>query len=539
MTNTIFPGSLDSFTNPTSSDTTNGSGPGGAPTLHHVQHAKANDAIAALEAKVGIDGSADATSLDHRVHTLETTGGPPGPTGGVGPTGAAGGTGATGGTGPAGPTGGTGPAGPTGANGATGATGATGPSGGGGGGGGDFYGAASGTNTYAVTTGATALTAGDIYIIEFTNGNTGAATLNPDTLGATAIERDGAALVGGEIPAGAFMELVYDGTNFEIIGLRGLRQKMTTLTASASESSILFAAAPIGDPMFFINGAAVPGPYTPTGLLYPVPTMSSSDVIVILQLVAANVADPMFGSTIAEAVSAWAKLAAWYELNETTGTTLHDSHTGGFDLTTVSSPTLNASAVRGGGGASVFFGSGQYAERSTGPDLYAATNGHAVTGWMKPSASPANGTHAPVAVCWNVGTNDVPYWLALNGSNNIEANFTDAGANQFIADSGAALAASTSYFIGYSADYGTKEITFYKNGSVSSGPTSFTNLQSGGSDKRIMIGALDSFPTNYYVNSNLQGVAVWNEPLTSSEVAYLYASGNGKSYSQFKIDAGH
>jgi hypothetical protein len=58
-----FPSSLDSFNNPTAGDPLN------VPS-HAGQHANANDAIEALEAKVGIDGSADADSLDYKVTNL-------------------------------------------------------------------------------------------------------------------------------------------------------------------------------------------------------------------------------------------------------------------------------------------------------------------------------------------------------------------------------------------------------------------------------------------------------------------------------------
>ncbi len=79
MSNTNFPGSLDTFTNPGSSDSESA-----GPVPHHLQHGKLNDAVAALEAKVGVDGSAIGTSLDYllkspsshnpgHVHTQPTT----------------------------------------------------------------------------------------------------------------------------------------------------------------------------------------------------------------------------------------------------------------------------------------------------------------------------------------------------------------------------------------------------------------------------------------------------------------------------------
>lgn len=53
-----FPTSLDTFTNPTSSDTLD------SPD-HAVQHSDVNDAVEALEAKVGVDSSAVTTSHDY------------------------------------------------------------------------------------------------------------------------------------------------------------------------------------------------------------------------------------------------------------------------------------------------------------------------------------------------------------------------------------------------------------------------------------------------------------------------------------------
>lgn len=59
---TNFPTSLDSLTNPTTSDTL-------ASVSHSGQHADANDAIEALQVKVGVDNSAVATSLDYLVRS--------------------------------------------------------------------------------------------------------------------------------------------------------------------------------------------------------------------------------------------------------------------------------------------------------------------------------------------------------------------------------------------------------------------------------------------------------------------------------------
>lgn len=60
-----FPAALDVLTNPEPND------PRNSPTVPHAeQHANANDAIEALQVKVGIDGSADEDSLDFKVAEL-------------------------------------------------------------------------------------------------------------------------------------------------------------------------------------------------------------------------------------------------------------------------------------------------------------------------------------------------------------------------------------------------------------------------------------------------------------------------------------
>ena len=61
---TSYPASLDSFTNPTAVDTLDS-------PPHDTQHADANDAIEALEAKVGVDSSAVTTSHEYRINSIE------------------------------------------------------------------------------------------------------------------------------------------------------------------------------------------------------------------------------------------------------------------------------------------------------------------------------------------------------------------------------------------------------------------------------------------------------------------------------------
>lgn len=60
-----YPISLDNFANPTASNTLANSNPS-----HSQQHSNLNDAVEALESKVGIDGSADTDSHDYKLSNV-------------------------------------------------------------------------------------------------------------------------------------------------------------------------------------------------------------------------------------------------------------------------------------------------------------------------------------------------------------------------------------------------------------------------------------------------------------------------------------
>lgn len=65
-----YPSSLDNFTNPTGTDLLENSN---AALDHDVQHSNANDAIEALQAKVGADSSAVTTSHDYKLSEVTST----------------------------------------------------------------------------------------------------------------------------------------------------------------------------------------------------------------------------------------------------------------------------------------------------------------------------------------------------------------------------------------------------------------------------------------------------------------------------------
>lgn len=92
---------------------------------------------------------------------------------------------------------------------------------------------ASGTDTYAATLNPaiSAYTTNQKIFIKFTNANTGPATLNLNSLGAKNIKKSGSsALASGDIAAGQILSLIYDGTNFQLIGGGGGASSFATLS---------------------------------------------------------------------------------------------------------------------------------------------------------------------------------------------------------------------------------------------------------------------------------------------------------------------
>jgi hypothetical protein len=70
---TNFPTNLDNLTNPTANTNMDAVG-----LEHDVQHGNLNDAVKAIETKVGITNSADTTSLDYLAKPLSGAGSPEG-----------------------------------------------------------------------------------------------------------------------------------------------------------------------------------------------------------------------------------------------------------------------------------------------------------------------------------------------------------------------------------------------------------------------------------------------------------------------------
>lgn len=73
--------------------------------------------------------------------------------------------------------------------------------------------------------------------------NTGATTVNVDSVGAKSIKRpNGDALVAGDLISGAMVDIRYDGTNFQLVGYSGADISAAAASATAAASSATAAA---------------------------------------------------------------------------------------------------------------------------------------------------------------------------------------------------------------------------------------------------------------------------------------------------------
>ena len=103
-------------------------------------------------------------------------------------------------------------------------------------------------NAYIVTFPASqtaTLTAGLIIQFKASAANTGASTINPSGLGATAITKNGAtALAAGDIPAGAVVTVIFDGTQFQLQGIPVLSavKQIQSISASVAGNDLTISA---------------------------------------------------------------------------------------------------------------------------------------------------------------------------------------------------------------------------------------------------------------------------------------------------------
>ena len=99
---------------------------------------------------------------------------------------------------------------------------------------------AAGSDTYAITVtpAPTAYTTGDVYTFKAGTVNTGAATLNVNSLGAKSIKKNNTeTLADGDIAAGQIVQVAYDGTSMQMVSPVGAQPVGSAVSGSISHSS--------------------------------------------------------------------------------------------------------------------------------------------------------------------------------------------------------------------------------------------------------------------------------------------------------------
>jgi len=103
------------------------------------------------------------------------------------------------------------------------------------------YAVAGGTGnaiTLSVDAQVTALKTGQVFVFKASAANTGAVTINVNSLGAKALIADGGiALISGDIINGKIYFCVYDGTSMQVIGKLTIESKLRTLTAGTTSDA--------------------------------------------------------------------------------------------------------------------------------------------------------------------------------------------------------------------------------------------------------------------------------------------------------------
>jgi len=319
----------------------------------------------------------------------------------------------------------------------------------------------------------------------------------------------------------------------------------TTLTATGGETSVVTQAASISGTFFiFVNGLLLPPPYTSVGLVTTIAAATSGDIFVVTyRTTTASPAASSLSNLVADAISLWPKLVEWFECNETSGSTITGSHAATV-LTLTGSPSLNQTHVRSGGGASAHFGSGQYGYQASPLSAMIAAPKQSVFSWVRPATVPTGSGNTAVLVTDFSGsggtTHNLQYWLGIDTSSKVQAGWAYGSQVNNFNSSTSTLTAGTNYFVGYTVDHTTRDLEIYIDSTLDRALTYTSGTEpTGGSITSINLGSLQQYPTLFYSDAYLQGTILCDDVITTAEQAYLYNSGAGKSYAQFKSDSGH
>jgi hypothetical protein len=175
-----------------------------------------------------------------------------------------------------------------------------------------------GTNTVtlALSPASTAYAAGQAYNFKAGGTNTGAVTLNVNSLGAKAVQKNLAALVAGDITQNDIVEVVYDGTQFQMVS--PARTPVLTANGIAGASVAIATATSRGSVEFATDAETITGTstvlaVTPANVEAKVASATAKGVVEL-----ATNAEVITGTDTTRAITAGGLHAALAGLTDTT-----------------------------------------------------------------------------------------------------------------------------------------------------------------------------------------------------------------------------
>lgn len=236
------------------------------------------------------------------------------------------------------------------------------------------------------------------------------------------------------------------------------------------------------------------------------------------------------------AASLYAKLVAWYPLDETSGTRLTDVH-GGLHLTLSGTGySFNKPTLRSAGTASLqWLGPTQTTALAAGPLTPASllgANNRAIYCWWK---STSFGNRSMLFETFDAGETEptnVSMELQVTTGKQL-GTLWEYGAGLDVVTTGPTIDTST-HWVGYMQDAASKVVTYTVDETDST--AAYSNNATGGTTSHIYLGKTpvsDLTACGYQ-----QDVTVFSDKLTRDERLWLYNSAAGRSYTELKNLAG-
>lgn len=210
--------------------------------------------------------------------------------------------------------------------------------------GGKYFVTTGSSNAYILTPSPaiTAYAAGQSFYINASFGNTGAATINVNGLGAKAITKNGTtALASGDIASGSIYEIVYDGTQFQLTRTIEIDQTITLTGDVTGSGTGSFATTIADDAVTFakmqdISTSVIMGRTTAgTGIIEEVPFIDDDTMATATatNIASAESLKAYIDSTVAALASNGQIASAWCKFDGTASTpiTIDD----GYNVTNV------------------------------------------------------------------------------------------------------------------------------------------------------------------------------------------------------------